>query len=140
MDTSFLVAVEVASHAEHSRARGRIDKLLKAGDTLSLTPQILAEFIHVVTDSRRFSSPLSVEEAVHRAANWWDAAEIVHVFPTGDSTLLFLTWMEQHSLGRKRLLDTMLAATLYSRGITSLLTLDPGDFRIFGKFVFPASS
>jgi len=136
-DTSFLVAVEVDSHEAHAACRARFQKLLKAGDTFSLVPQILAEFIHVVTDPRRFSSPLKVEQAVERAEIWWNAAEVVHVFPTAESTLLFLGWLEEFKLGRKRLLDTMLAATLQARGVTSILTLNRDDFTVFGGFTFP---
>lgn len=137
LDTSFLVAVEVSSHDEHASSRARFQKLLKAEDTFSLAPQILAEFIHVVTDPRRFSSPLTLEQAVERAEIWWNAAEVVHVFPTAESTLLFLGWLEEHKLGRKRLLDTMLASTLQANGVTSLLTLNRDDFSVFGGFTFP---
>ena len=137
LDSSFLVAVEVSSHEEHGNSRIRFQRVLKSGDTFSLAPQILAEFIHVVTDSRRFSSPLTVEQAVERADIWWNAAEVVHVFPTAESTLLFLGWLEEHKLGRKRLLDTLLASTLQAGGVTSLLTLNPTDFTVFGSFTFP---
>jgi len=137
LDTSFLVAVEVGSHEEHTACRARFQKLLKAGDTFSLVPQILAEFIHVVTDPRRFSSPLTQEQAIERSEIWWNAAEVVHVFPTADSTLLFLGWLEEFRLGRKRLLDTMLASTLQASGVTSILTLNRDDFAVFGGFTFP---
>jgi predicted nucleic acid-binding protein len=137
LDTSFLVAVEVKSHKEHARARARFQALLKAQDTFALAPQILAEVIHVVTDPRRFSSPLTVEQAVERAGVWWNAAEIVHVFPTAESTLLCLGWLEEHRLGRKRLLDTMLASTLQAGGVTSILTLNRDDFEVFESFSFP---
>ncbi len=137
LDTSFLVAVEVGSHEEHASCRARFQKLLKAGDTFSLVPQILAEFIHVVTDSRRFSTPLTTEQAIHRADVWWNASEVVHVFPTTESTLLFLGWLDEFKLGRKRLLDTMLAATLQAGGVTSILTLNRTDFTVFGGFTFP---
>jgi predicted nucleic acid-binding protein len=137
LDTSFLVAVEVGSHEEHTACRARFQKLLKAGDTFSLVPQILAEFIHVVTDPRRFSSPLTQEQAIERSEIWWNAAEVVHVFPTADSTLLFLGWLEEFRLGRKRLLDTMLASTLQASGVTSILTLNRDDFAVFGSFTFP---
>ena len=137
LDTSFLVAVEVASHDEHAACRARFQKLLKAGDTFSLAPQILAEFIHVVTDPKRFSDPLTLAQAIERAEIWWHAAEIIQVFPTAESTLLFLGWLEEHKLGRKRLLDTMLASTLQAGGITSMLTLNREDFAVFGSFTFP---
>ena len=137
LDTSFLVAVEVASHGEHAACRARFRKLLKAGDTFSLAPQILAEFIHVVTDPNRFSEPLTLAQAIGRAEIWWNAAEVIQVFPTAESTLLFLAWLEEHKLGRKRLLDTMLASTLQAGGITSILTLNHEDFAVFGGFTFP---
>ena len=137
LDTSFLVAVEAGSHEEHTACRARFQKLLKAGDTFSLVPQILAEFIHVVTDPRRFASPLTQEQAIARAETWWNAAEVVHVFPTAESTLLFLGWLEKHELGRKRLLDTMLSSTLQAGGVTSILTLNRDDFTVFGSFTFP---
>ena len=137
LDTSFLVAVEVSSHAEHAACRARFQKMVRAGDTFSLVPQILAEFIHVVTDPRRFSSPLTMEQAIERAAIWWNAAEVVHVFPTADSTLLFLNWIGECNLGRKRLLGTMLAATLRAASVTSILTLNRDDFTVFDDFIFP---
>ena len=137
IDTSFLVAVEVSSHAEHVRARAQFQKFLKAGDSFALAPQILAEFIHIVTDPRRFSTPLELELAIGRAETWWNATEVVQVFPTTESTLLFLVWLNDHRLGRKRLLDTMLASTFKASDVTSVLTLNRTDFEIFGSFTFP---
>jgi predicted nucleic acid-binding protein len=136
-DTSFLVAAEVSSHEEHEACRAQLQKMLKAQDVFALAPQVLAEFIHIVTDPKRFSAPLTLAQAIERAEIWWNAAEVVHVFPTAESTLLFLGWLEAHKLGRKRLLDTMLASTLQAGGVSSVLTLNRGDFAIFGGFTFP---
>ena len=137
LDTSFLVAVEAGSHEAHARCRTQLQKLLKAEDVFALSPQVLAEFIHIVTDPKRFSSPLTLTQAIERAEIWWNAAEVTHVFPTAESTLLFLGWLEEHKLGRNRLLDTMLAATLQAGGVTAILTLNRGDFAVFGAFAFP---
>ncbi len=43
-------------------------------------------------------------------------------------------WMRQFNLGRKRIIDTHLAAILYTMGVQRLLTANPGDFAIFGVF------
>lgn len=137
LDTSFLVAAEVSSHEEHAACRAQMQRLLKAKDEFALVPQVLAEFIHVVTDPKRFAAPLTVAQAIERAEVWWNATEVLHVFPTAESTLLFLGWLEEHKLGRKRLLDTQLAATLQGGGVNSVLTLNRGDFAIFGSFTFP---
>jgi predicted nucleic acid-binding protein len=40
----------------------------------------------------------------------------------------------QFSLGRKRLLDTLLAATFHQAGIHSILTTNAADFAVFGVF------
>ena len=72
--------------------------------------------------------------ARHVALQWWTAREVKQVFPDEEATQLFLAWVEQHRLGRKRLLDTQLAATYVRAGITSLLTTNPGDFGSFQEF------
>jgi hypothetical protein len=47
-----------------------------------------------------------------------------------------LLWLEQYQLGRKRLLDTQIAATWWSVGIREIFTLNPADFRVFDTFQF----
>ncbi|NQW99306.1 hypothetical protein HQ447_01515 [bacterium] len=57
-------------------------------------------------------------EAISRAEHWWQAAEVVvRVFPDGQAVTDFLVWLTRHQLGRKRLLDTMLAATFHCAGV-----------------------
>ncbi len=134
LDTGFLVAVEVAEHAEHTDARATLTRLLGAGDQIALAPQVLAEFIHIVTDPRRFTHPLDMAAARQLAEQWWTARGVVPVFPDDAATRQFLVWLKQFSLGRKRLLDTLLAATYLQVGVRSLLTTNPGDFGVFGVF------
>jgi predicted nucleic acid-binding protein len=111
LDTGFLVTAEVSEHAEHAAARGALARLLAAGDLIAIAPQVLAEFIHVVTDPRRFTRPLDMPAALRLAEQWWTAREVTRVFPDEAATRQFLTWLQRFSLGRKRLLDTLLAAT-----------------------------
>ena len=139
LDTDFLVQVEVAGHPRHAAARSKLDELLDAGDVLVLAPQVLAEFIHVITDDRRFSHPFSVNQAIERAEFWWFGDEVEHVFPDQGAVRLFFDWLIAHRLGRKRLLDAMLGATYFSNGVRSIVTTNARDFAIFGCFeiVFP---
>jgi hypothetical protein len=51
--------------------------------------------------------------------------------PTPASTDQTLRWMRQFNLGRKRILDTHLAAILHTRGVRRLLTSNPADFTVF---------
>jgi predicted nucleic acid-binding protein len=134
LDTGFLVAAEMIEHAEHAAARVTLARLLAASDLIAIAPQILAEFMHVATDPRRFAQPLALAAARVLAEQWWTAREVVRVFPDDVSTWQFLAWLQQFSLGRKRLLDPLLAATYHRAGIQSLLTTNPADFAVFGTF------
>ena len=134
IDTTFLVEVEVRDHPHHEASRKHLDEILDANDTLLLAPQALLEFIHVVTDVRRFERPLSIERAVERAEEWWGAQEVAHAFPSAESVALTLEWLRVHKLGRKRLLDTQLAATYHAHGARSILSSNARDFAIFGCF------
>ncbi len=134
IDTDFLVAVEVTDHPFHSPADALLQRLLDDGHDFAVAPQTLAEFIHVVTDSRRMPRPLSVVDAIGRAEHWWQSAEVVHVFPDGQSVANFVSWLRRHQLGRKRLLDTLLAATFRSAGVLAIITNNARDFEVLGGF------
>ena len=134
LDTGFLVAVEVACHNEHAAARAVAETLRQNGDRFAIAPQVVAEFVHVVTDPRRFSAPLTMERAPDRGELWWDSEDVDRVSPDEGTVTWFLTAMASHQLGRKRVLDTLLAGTYRTAGITSILTLNPADFAVFGEF------
>lgn len=134
LDTGFLVAIEVAEHPSNKTARAKMSALLSAGDTLAIAPQVIAEFLHIVTDSKRFVHPLDMPTAIGLAEQWWTAAEVTPIFPDDRAVSQFFAWLRQHSLGRKRLLDTSLAATYLQAGVTSILTTNPADFSVLSSF------
>ncbi|MCB1227639.1 MAG: PIN domain-containing protein [Verrucomicrobiales bacterium] len=134
IDTDFLVAAEVRDHPFHPQADALLQSLMTDGHDLALAPQTLAEFIHIVTDPKRMPHPLSMTEAIGRAEHWWQASEVVRVFPDGQAVTGFLGWLSRYQLGRKRLLDTLLAATFQQAGVKRLITNNERDFRNFGCF------
>jgi predicted nucleic acid-binding protein len=134
VDTTFLVQVSVREHPDHAEAGAMLERLLGAGDRLFLAPQVMAEFVHVVTDACRFEHPMTAGKALDRARVWWDAEETGHVSPTPESVALFWTWMREFRLGRKRLLDTLLAATYFSHQIHAIVSTNARDFGTFGCF------
>ena len=134
IDTDFLVAVEVREHPFHIRADALLTDLLIKGHDLAVTPQTLAEFIHIVTDGKRMPRPLGMEEAISRAIHWWQAAEVVRVLPNSEAVTDFLSWLQLHGLGRKRPLDTLLAATFHRAGIRHIITNNERDYRTLGVF------
>jgi predicted nucleic acid-binding protein len=134
IDTDFLVAAEVTDHPFHREATALLQSLLSGGHDLALAPQTLAEFIHIVTDAKRMPKPLTMAEAISRAEHWWQAVEVVRVFPDGRTVADFLAWLTRYQLGRRRLLDTMLAAAFHSAGVKRIVTNNERDFKVLGVF------
>lgn len=134
-DTSFLVGLAVREHPAHGSCWELFEQEILSGDgTLALAAQVLAEFCHVVSDGRRFERPLAMSEALELCEQWWNARECRLVVVDAEVGSLFLTWMREHKLGRKNLLDTLLAATYHRAGVRRLATTDWRDFERYGVF------
>ena len=73
-------------------------------------------------------------EALQICTQWWHAKECRLIEPTQHSFPLFIDWMQRHRLGRKRVLDTLLAANYHSAGIQCIATTDWRDYKLFGVF------
>lgn len=132
IDTTFLLQLELRESAGHDRAtQFLLSEVADKGEILGLAPQVLTEFIHIATDPARFQHPLSAATAVRKAEFWWNAKEVRPVYPTYGTVTLFCDWMERHGLGRKRVLNTFLAATYVSNDILSILSTNARDYRIF---------
>src|SRR5262245_53501694 len=132
LDTGFLVAAEVVEHAQHLPVQDTLTRLVAAGDQIAIAAQVMAEFLHIVTDPRGSVQPRDMPTALRVAEQWWTAREVTHAFPDDAATRQFLAWLQQFALGRQRLLDALLAATYHQFGIRSILTTNPGDFGVFG--------
>ena len=134
LDTSFLVQLEVREQAGHRLAHSLKERLLETPVSFALAPQTLCEFIHIVTDPKRFENPLSMEEAVRRSGIWWNLKEVRNIHSTERAIPRFHEWLLLYRLGRKRLLDTMLAACFEDHGVTHVISSDPAGFGVFGTF------
>jgi predicted nucleic acid-binding protein len=132
IDTDVLISWLVEVSPRHTEARRLIEnEVRERGGSIALTPLVVQEFLHIVTDSRRFQEPLSMPEAIHRIWEIWDSEEVVRVLPTLEVLPRTLELLAELQLGRKRILDTALAVTLEFAGVHRLATFNPGDFKIF---------
>lgn len=137
LDTTVLLAYELREAVGHAAVREHIATASRAGsEQYALAPQVLQEFLHVATDSKRFERPLPMQDALQRCRAWWEAADVVHCHPGDRAWEQAWSWMEEFRLGRKRILDTYLAATYHERGIRRLATANAGDFVLFHVFDF----
>jgi predicted nucleic acid-binding protein len=105
-----------------------------SGNRLAFPPLVINEFLHVITDARRFNPPLTMIEALDWVENFLVSPAVGLLEPTPESAHQALRWMRQFNLGRKRILDTQLAAIFHAAGINRLLTSNSADFTVFGVF------
>lgn len=132
IDTDVLISWLIEVSPRHLDARRLVEhEVQERGGSLALTPLVVQEFLHIVTDSRRFKEPLSMPEAVQRIWEIWDSEEVVRILPTPEVLPRTLELLVDRQLGRKRILDTALAATLEFAGVHRLATFNRADFKIF---------
>lgn len=133
VDTDVLVSWALAGADRHAEARKLLEQEIAwRGQRLGLTAQVLYELMHVATDRRRFTRPLPMEEAVELAQGLWNAPEIERITAPAGVLDRAVELLRRHRLGRKRILDTALAATLEAAGVSRLATWNTRDFEPFG--------
>ncbi len=132
LDTNVLVYAHVASLPEHGAVRAYLARQLARTDvTLVVTPSVLHEFVHVVTDPRRFDPPVEMSEALAIARLYLGAANVACAATDAEADAAAFELVARHKLGRRRLADTLLAATLLQNGVRQLVTCNRADFEAF---------
>lgn len=135
IDTTFLIDLEISDSPRHEAALKLFNEWNeKKNTTWVIFNQSFLEYQHVVTDGRRFNSPLTMEQAVERCWYWMDNERIKVVYPDDDSVKRFQLWTSMHNLGRKRIQDTAMASAFASACVDRIITANPKDFEIFEAF------
>ena len=132
LDCNILVQLALLDHPANTRTVAAVQAEAQRGSRLVFPPLVINEFLHVITDERRFNPPLTMIEALDWVANFLTNPAVSVLEPTPESLRQTLHWMRQFHLGRKRILDTHLAAVFHTAGVHRLLTSNPGDFAVFG--------
>ena len=132
VDTNVLIYAHMPESPHHAMVRSfLLDQLSRDDVTLVITPTILHELVHIVTDSRRFDPPLSMSDALALARAYLGHVNVECLRLDASAVATAFELMERHQLGRKRMADTLLAASLLGHGVHELITCNLGDFRIF---------
>lgn len=132
LDTNVLIPWLVRSAPGHAEARAFVEsEISRDGGRIAIAPQVCWEFLHVVTDDRRFERPCSPDEAAALVRAVWNARETERLPASAEVVPRVLELIREHRLGRKRILDTALAATLEAAGVHRLATYNTKDYVCF---------
>lgn len=132
LDCNILVQLAFADHVANAKTVAAVQIETQKGEKLVFPSLVVAEFLHVATDARRFAPPLTMPEALDWIEDFLESPMVSLLEPGQTSMDQTLQWMRQFNLGRKRILDTQLTASLHSHGVRRLLTSNPADFAVFG--------
>ncbi len=132
VDTNVLIYAHISSLADHTAVRRYLTAKLESPDTrLVISPMILHELVHVITDPRRFSPAVEMSEALSVARTYL-GRDNVECLSVGESAMTkALELIDRHQLGRRRISDTLFAASLIDAGVETLLTCNERDFAVF---------
>jgi toxin-antitoxin system PIN domain toxin len=132
LDTNVLVYAHVPGFAQHAVARAFVQKrLARLHGTVVVTPMVLHELVHVITDPRRFDPPVTMGEALEVARRYLRRSNVECMAVDEAAVTRALELLEEHRLGRRHVADCLLAGTLLRHGVTELATYNPDDFRRF---------
>lgn len=135
VDTTWLIDLEITDSPRHEGALQLFEKWRSQKNSmLAIYYQSFLEFQHVVTDSKRFNSPLTMEQALERCWFWIDQERIKIIYPGETSLKRSQLWMSMYKLGRKRIQGTHMAAAFLESCVTQIFTANPADFEIFEAF------
>ena len=135
IDTNVLLMAHLPTLDAHERVSAYHTRVLSdSGTSVCIPPYVLNEFMFIVTSRKRFEHALSIKKAVRIARAYADAGNVEIIPECQESISLALEMMKTHGLGRRRIGDTMIAASLIAAGIQHLVTTNPRDFRIFSQF------
>ena len=135
LDTCFLIDLYWQDSPRNKNARALFSKIANDESAqVAIYFNCFNEFLHVITDSKRFSNAFTIQEAIDVIDLWCDIDNVKVLYPNDTSFKRTLAWMNMYKLGRNRINDTQMASCYLSNNITSIITANPRDFEIFKSF------
>lgn len=95
-----------------------------------LAQQNLLEFYSVVTSSKRVSKPISPKKAFELIKMYEDS-EFKIIFPNKETITTLFKLCKKNPLKGGKIYDAYLVATMFSNGISTVITANVNDFKGF---------
>lgn len=125
-DTNVLVRATLVHAPEHARARSALDSLAAEGP-VSISRQIMREYVAVVTRQQIWGAPVPTDEAVRNVEL---AARGFVVLEDGPAIWTELRALgDSFTFGGKQVHDANIVATMLAHGVRRILTFNARDFR-----------
>ena len=131
LDTNILVYATFKDSILYKQAREIRDKALRGEIKACLSPQILAEFYSVVTNSKRVTNPLTPKEAREVVELYFSTLHISKILMKRTTIQRTVKLAEKYKIKGQSIFDTQLIATMLDNGIKRIYTNNEKDFKKF---------
>ena len=130
IDTNVLVNSRILEAPDHHVARSRLERAFRESDPLTISRQVVREYLSVVTRPQIWAVAMAREDALDDANRLISSFEILEDGPLVTESLIALC--REVPVGGRQIHDANIVATMLAHGERRLLTLTTSDFRRFG--------
>jgi len=133
LDTNMLVYADQEEDEHHQAARALRDRGLRGEVALCVSPQVLYEYLAVVTSSRRVTQPRSPAAAMAEVEKYIRSRNIRKIFPGPGIHNRVRDLFRVHPISGPRIFDLYLIATMLDNGVTKIYTFNDRHFTPFSE-------
>ena len=127
IDTNVLVYANAPDAPEHDRARALLDRAGESNERLTISRQVLREYLATVTRPQPWGGPVALDAALLEVERLNGALDILEDGLHVTETLIALC--REVPVAGKQVHDANIVATMLAAGERRLLTFNTTDFR-----------
>lgn len=128
LDTNILVHAWNEASPNYERAIRLRDTAANAQIQACVCPQVLFEFLAVITDPRRIKRPISPRQAAEEVRAYEESQEIGKIYPTMTTVRTVLRLIEKYRIARQAVFDAVIVATMLDNDVRTICTENERDF------------
>lgn len=133
VDTNVLIYAFSKESEYYKACRELLNNAQEGKLSLCVTPQVLAEFYAIATDSRRTTVPQKPQEIVEVIDQLLEMPGITFLSLPIDVVNRWTTLIRQHPVKGSDIFDVQLVATMLGNGVSQIYTYNRSDFEKFSE-------
>jgi len=131
VDTNVMVYAADTNSPFHVACRQLIKQGIKDEVSLCVSPQVLFEFLAVITSPKRVVKPLKLDKAINEINKYLGYKNIKKIYPKNDVIKKTLELCKKYNIKGQEIFDVQIIATMLSNNVTTIYTYDKNHFERF---------
>ena len=132
LDSNILVYAFDKLSSNHEQARKIVEKAICGEIEACISAQVLYEFFAVITNPKKATVPMDLDEAADLCSELWECSEIEKISSTELVPSEVFRVAKEKKLSGAGIFDCVLAVTAKENGIDTVYTENVRDFKHYG--------